>query len=70
MRGGFSAFFWQNLGRLFGMNLKAQYDVLKSFLGNNGAINLSLAPVWHFVVKFIVPVLLTLVFLNLMGLLT
>jgi flagellar biosynthesis component FlhA len=26
MRGNFSAFFWQNLGRIFGMNLKAQYD--------------------------------------------
>lgn len=26
MRGRFTAFFWQNLGRLFGMNLKQQYD--------------------------------------------
>jgi hypothetical protein len=26
MRGNFSAFFWQNLGKLFGMNLKATYD--------------------------------------------
>ena len=26
MRGKFSAFFWQNLGRLFGMNLKTEYD--------------------------------------------
>ncbi|MDR0955314.1 MAG: DUF4294 domain-containing protein [Rikenellaceae bacterium] len=26
MRGNFSAFFWQNLGRLFGMNLKTTYD--------------------------------------------
>ncbi len=26
LRGGFSAFFWQNLGRLFGMNLKSTYD--------------------------------------------
>lgn len=26
LRGGFSAFFWQNLGRLFGMNLKMTYD--------------------------------------------
>ena len=26
MRGKFSAFFWQNLGRLFGMNLKDTYD--------------------------------------------
>ena len=26
LRGGFSAFFWQNLGRIFGMNLKDTYD--------------------------------------------
>lgn len=26
MRGSFTAFFWQNLGRLFGMNLKDKYD--------------------------------------------
>jgi hypothetical protein len=26
LRGSFSAFFWQNLGRLFGMNLKEKYD--------------------------------------------
>ena len=26
LRGNFSAFFWQNLGRLFGMNLKDTYD--------------------------------------------
>ena len=26
MRGNFNAFFWQNLGRLFGMNLKDRYD--------------------------------------------
>ena len=26
MRGNFSAFFWQSLGRLFGMNLKDKYD--------------------------------------------
>jgi len=26
MRGNFSAFFWQNLGRIFGMNLKETYD--------------------------------------------
>ncbi|MCD8185825.1 MAG: DUF4294 domain-containing protein [Rikenellaceae bacterium] len=26
MRGNFSAFFWQNLGRIFGMNLKDTYD--------------------------------------------
>lgn len=26
LRGGFSAFFWQNLARLFGANLKATYD--------------------------------------------
>ncbi len=26
LRGGFSAFFWQNLGRVFGMNLKTTYD--------------------------------------------
>ena len=26
LRGGFSAFFWQNLGRIFGMNLKSTYD--------------------------------------------
>ena len=26
LRGGFSAFFWQGIGRLFSVNLKSQYD--------------------------------------------
>lgn len=26
LRGGFSAFFWQNIARLFSVNLKSQYD--------------------------------------------
>lgn len=26
LKGGFSAFFWQNIARLFGANLKAKYD--------------------------------------------
>jgi hypothetical protein len=27
-KGGFSAFFWQNVARLFGHNLKSEYDAI------------------------------------------